>query len=192
MRQNLIKIAVLTFALLTNASNGWAASTAVSDEVSALLNFARVTEHHDFLKRLEGNWRGKGSLINNAGGTAEKILCKADYKMILGGRFVEQHTTCKGAGFSFDGVGHFGYDALSGTYVGTSMTTADSGISTLNGVKSGDLITFNISHNNIDLRKRVISRATLNIAKDGTHKYEISAADKNGEFRPIFSVSYTR
>lgn len=192
MRHNFISSAFLAVVLLATSNHVLAANTAVDDKVSAILNYARVTEHHDFLKRLKGDWRGKGNLVNSAGGAAEKILCKSNYKMILGGRFVEQHTTCKGAGFSFDGVGHFGYDALSRTYVGTSMTTADSGISTLNGVKSGNLITFNISHNNVNLRKRVISRATLEINTDGTHKYEISAADEAGKFGPIFSVSYTR
>lgn len=161
------------------------------DKIQKLLNYARVTDKHKFLKKLEGNWKGNGSLVNSEGGQAEKILCKATNKMILGGRFVEQKMTCKGAGFSFDGVGHFGYDALSGNYTGSSMTTADSGISTLAGSRSGSTITFNISHNNVDIRKRVTSRATLKVA-NGKHSYEIKAKDKSGKLKPIFSVTFSR
>lgn len=102
---------------------------------------------------------------------------------------MSKKTTCKGAGFSFDGVGHFGYDVLSKTYVGASMTTADSGISTLAGNRDGDTLIFNISHNNVDLRKRVVSRATLKITNGG-HVYEILSKDKSGALKPVFSVKY--
>lgn len=192
MRHTIFKTILFACVLATVTSPVAAADKAMSDEVEKILNYARVTEHHKLFEKLKGDWRGRGSLVNTEGGAAEKILCKANYVLILGGRFVEQHTTCKGAGFSFDGVGHFGFDALSRTYVGTSMTTADSGISTLNGIKSGKVITFNISHNNVNLKKRVISRATLTIEDNGAHKYEISAADKSGEVKPIFSVSYSK
>lgn len=164
---------------------------ALDEKVSKILNYAKVTNNHKILNKLKGSWKGTGSLINAEGGAAEKILCKSTNKMILGGRFVEQNTTCKGAGFSFDGVGHFGFDVLSKTYVGASMTTADSGISTLAGNLSGNVITFNISHNNVDIKKRVTSRATLTITNGG-HKYEIMAKDKSGQLKPIFSVSYAR
>ena len=160
-----------------------------NDKVMKILNYARVTDQHKILNKLVGSWRGTGSLINSEGGAAEKILCKSTNKMILGGRFIEQETTCKGAGFSFDGVGHFGYDVLSKTYVGTSMNTADSGISTLAGRRSGDKITFNISHNNVDVKKRVTSRATLTIT-DGGHTYEILSKDKNGDLQPVLSIKY--
>lgn len=162
-----------------------------NEQVTKILNYARVTNNHKILNKLVGNWKGRGNLVNSEGGAAEKILCKSTNKMILGGRFIEQKTTCKGAGFSFDGVGHFGYDILSRTYVGASMTTADTGISTLAGNLSGDTITFNISHNNVDLKKRVTSRATLKIGNGG-HSYEILAKDKSGKLKPIFSVTYTR
>lgn len=192
MRRTIFKTILFTCLATAVASPAVAADKAISDEVEKILNYARVTKHHKVLHKLKGDWRGRGSLVNAEGGASEKILCKANYKLILGGRFVEQQTTCKGAGFSFDGVGHFGYDALSRTYVGTSMTTADSGISTLNGVKSGKVITFNISHNNVNLKKRVTSRATLTIEDNGAHKYEISAANKAGEMKVIFSVAYTK
>lgn len=162
---------------------------AVDEKIAKILNYARVTKNHKILNNLKGNWRGTGSLVNSEGGSAEKILCKSSNKMILGGRFVEQKTTCKGAGFTFNGVGHFGYDVLSKTYVGASMTDADSGISTLAGNRKGNVINFNISHNNVDIKKRVISRATLSIDKS-SHKYEIKAKDKAGKFKLIFSVVY--
>lgn len=168
-----------------------APALALDEKVTKILNYARVTDNHKILKKMAGSWRGTGSLINSEGGAAEKILCKSTNKMILGGRFVEQKTTCKGAGFSFDGVGHFGYDVLSKTYVGASMTTADSGISTLAGSRSSNKITFNISHNNADIRKRVTSRATLTI-NDGGHNYEIMAKDKSGALKPILSIKYAR
>lgn len=162
-----------------------------ANKVVDIQNYARVTEQHKILTKLVGSWRGTGSLINSQGGTAEKILCKSTNKMILGGRFVEQKTTCKGAGFSFDGVGHFGYDVLSKSYVGASMTTADSGISTLAGRRGGNKINFNISHNNIDVKKRVTSSATLTI-NDDSHIYEILSKDKSGTLKPILSIKYTR
>lgn len=160
------------------------------EKVTKILNYARVTNSHKVLNKLKGNWKGTGSLINSEGGAAEKILCKSKNKMILGGRFLQQEMTCKGAGFSFDGVGHFGFDVLSKTYVGATMTTADSGISTLAGSKSGSTITFNISHNNVDIKKRVTSRATLKI-ENNSHSYEILAKDKSGKLKPIFTVKYT-
>lgn len=183
-----------TSILLASVIMGGLAAPALAadkDKINTILNFARVTEHHKVLAKLKGNWRGTGRLVNNEGGAAEKILCKSTNKLILGDRFLEQKTTCKGAGFSFDGVGHFGYDALSKTYVGSSMTTADSGISTLAGRRNGDTITFNISHNNIDIKKRVTSRATLKITNN-SHTYEIMAKDKSGKLKLIFSVKYTR
>lgn len=167
------------------------AQAADNEQVTKILNYARVTEQHKILKKLAGSWRGTGSLINSQGGVAEKILCKSTNKMVLGGRFVEQKTTCKGAGFSFDGIGYFGYDVLSRSYIGTSMTTADSGISTLKGRRSGNTITFNITHNNVDVKKRVTSRATLTI-NDSGHKYEILSKDKSGKLQPILSIKYAR
>ena len=167
-----------------------APALAASEEVNKIIGFARVTDNHKILNKMVGSWRGTGSLVNSEGGAAEKILCKSTNKMILGGRFIEQRTTCKGAGFSFEGVGHFGYDVMSKTYVGASMTTADSGISTLAGRRSGSKITFNISHNNVNVKKRVTSRATLTI-DDNVHVYEIMAKDKSGALKPILSIKYT-
>lgn len=180
---------ILTASALTLAiaSPAWAADK----KIDRILNFARVTSDHKILNNMNGSWRGTGSLINAEGGAAEKILCKSTNKLILGDRFLEQKTTCKGAGFSFNGVGFFGFDVLSGRYVGSSMSEVDSGISTLKGSRKGDTITFDIVHNNVDVKKRVTSRATLSInAKN--HTYEVWAKDKSGALKPIFSVTYNR
>lgn len=182
---------LVSAALLATLAAPALAADSNKEKVNKILNFARVTSNHKILTQLKGKWRGTGSLINAEGGAAEKILCKATNKMILEGRFVEQKMTCKGAGFSFDGVGHFGFDVLSKTYVGATMTTADSGISTLAGSKSGSTLTFNIAHNNVDVKKRVTSRATLKIGGN-SHTYEIKAKDKSGKLQPIFSVKFAR
>lgn len=157
-----------------------------------ILNYARVTDHHKIFTKLQGDWRGQGTLVSKDGGASEKILCKANYKMILGGRFVEQKTTCKGAGFSFDGIAHFGYDILSKSYVGSTMSTVDSGISTLRGRKKGNVIQFTITHNNVNLRKRVQSKANFTIDKDGRHVYEIIAKNKTGNFVSLMKISFSR
>lgn len=190
LKMKLSKICLpVGIALLATVNAG--VSYAASDAVK-IANYARVTDNHKILHRLKGTWRGKGTLVSTEGGAAEKILCKAKYKLILGGRFVEQNTTCKGAGYTFNGVGHFGYDTLYKKYVGSTMSDADSGIATLNGKRSKNTINFTLTHNNVLSRTRVNSRAVLKIGKKSEHSYSIFAKGKDGKERAIFNVVYKK
>ncbi len=193
MRRAIITLSILSTGLLAVITPSMAmANNHISADVQKLLNFSRLTNEHEFLGRLKGKWNGRGTLKANANGAVEKILCKANYKLILGKRFVEQTTVCKGAGFTFNGVAFFGYDLMNKYYVGTSMSDVDNGISQLTGQRKGNVINFTITHNNTSLRKRVNSKASIEIDADGRHKYTVFGKDENGKTVPTFTVSYTR
>ncbi|NRA88005.1 MAG: DUF1579 family protein [Rhizobiales bacterium] len=192
MRRLLITSSVVTLALGAFIVPVVSAGNSISPTVQKILNFSRLTDHHEFLGRLKGKWNGSGTLKATANGVAEKVRCKAEYKLILGKRFVEQKTTCKVAGQTVHGVGYFGYDLMNKSYVGTSMSSIDNGFSQLVGRKKGKVINFTITHNNTDIRKRVNSKATLEISGNGRHKYKIFSKDKNGKNSVLFEISYSR
>jgi hypothetical protein len=83
---------------------------------------------HDQLKRLVGNWTTEMTSFYPNPEEPTVTKGKANFRMILGGNFVEQRFTGEVDGQKYQGIGVSGFDAAQGKYVGTWMDSLNTGI----------------------------------------------------------------
>jgi hypothetical protein len=72
--------------------------------------------HHEILNRIAGKWEHSISLWRSPGADPESIVMEADYRWILGGRFLRGVYTGYIEGAYFEARDVVGYDNLRGEY----------------------------------------------------------------------------
>lgn len=88
--------------------------------------------HHDILTKLAGSWETTSKAWMEPGAPPEETQGTAEFKMVLGGRFLQQEATGEMMGQPFSGMGLTGYDNFKKQYTmlwvddsGTAMYTAE-------------------------------------------------------------------
>jgi hypothetical protein len=72
--------------------------------------------HHEILNRIAGRWEHDVSIRRSPGAEAEKVQMTADYRWMLGGRFLRGTYTGYIGGEYFEARDLVGYDNLRGQY----------------------------------------------------------------------------
>jgi hypothetical protein len=93
---------------------------------------AAVNEHHKRLQTLVGKWNLEISVPNAPEGGALPNGT-AEYKAILGGRFVTEEVKCNLGNMPFEWFGIYGYDNLKQKYTGTWADTLGTAMETAIG-----------------------------------------------------------
>lgn len=99
---------------------------------------------HQRLAELAGRWKAKVTSYVAPGVPPMVSLGEAEFRTVLGGRFLEQRYRGDMAGQPFEGFGHFGYDRLRNEYVQTWLDSMSTGMMVLTGSSdaSGHVIDF--------------------------------------------------
>ncbi len=89
---------------------------------------AQPSEAHEKLEALEGEWTIRIQYRRKTDTNPERAVGKAQFRWILGKRFLEQTLQGSGRASSYTGQGIIGYDNVAETYVCTWVDTMNSGI----------------------------------------------------------------
>lgn len=89
-------------------------------------------EHHKVLEKLTGSWTYTGQFIMGPDKVVP-IKGTAERKMILDGRFLQDHVKGDNSGMPFEGYGMIGYDNATKKYVGSWADSMTTSLSTLEG-----------------------------------------------------------
>jgi hypothetical protein len=126
-------VALSLAAILAVSAPALAQEGALTPEAmqEAMMKAATPGEHHQHLAKLAGDFTYTAKAWMAPGAPPQEWTGNRSAKMILGGRFLEEHFDGSFAGMPFEGRGLFAYDNAAGHYtylwcdnMGTMVTTS--------------------------------------------------------------------
>ncbi len=88
---------------------------------------AKPGDQHKMLSGIAGNWNYVSKMWDAPGGEPQESKGKTDFKMILGGRWLQQQFKGKAMGQNFEGMGLIGYDNVKGKFESIWLDTMSTG-----------------------------------------------------------------
>jgi hypothetical protein len=146
---------------------------------------------HDQLKRLVGNWTTEMTSFFPDPSAPKVTKGRANFKMILGGNFVQQRFFGEVDGKKYEGIGISGYDTAKKKYVGTWKDSLNTGIMHVEGtydVKSHTLTEFGEMSSPGGTMK---TKNTTKYIDKNNFVFTMYMITPEGE-QKIFSINYTR
>jgi len=203
MRRSLVLVSALFFALSLFSTPGIAdqkksAKKKPSQEEVAKRweQFITPGEGHKFLEQLVGTWSCEVKMWMD-GPQGKPIVSKGtgEYKMALGGRFLQQEFTGEVAGQPFHGVGYIGFDNFKKTYVSFWIDDMTTAMMTMEGSldSKATALTMHGKVNEPATGERNITvKDVLRIVDKDTHVFETYNVTTFGEKKPVMVITYTR
>lgn len=154
---------------------------------------ATPSEPHEMLSRFEGSWDTRTKAWMSPDQAPEESKGTAEYKMILGGRFLQHEMKGEMMGTPFAGIGFMGYDNYTKKYVNAWMDSMGTSILLFEGTASPDGKTITqTSHYDDPIMGPMEFRAVTTIIDDNTHGFELYGKDKSGKEDKMMETIYTR
>jgi uncharacterized protein DUF1579 len=149
---------------------------------------------HKALATLEGSWTAKVKTWMAPGAPPESSDGTAEQKMLLGGRFLEQHYSGSMMGQPFQGVGHTGYDNLKKKYVATWIDSMGTMTMVTEGTAdaTGKVITSTGTIDDVMTGKPAKIKTVVTIVDPDHHTYEMWAPGPDGKAYKNVEVQYSR
>ncbi len=161
---------------------------AMLDEMTKL---AAPGPEHAALKAMEGTWK---AVVKSwfAPGQPEVTEGVSENRLILGGRYLEQHMTGTMMGMPFEGYGLTGYDNLAKRYVFMWVDNMGTGLMTGGGSmdEAGRSLTTTASVPGPDGKPADV-RMVTKILDDDTHVYSMYG-QAGGQEQLMLEITYTR
>jgi len=146
---------------------------------------------HEMMKKCEGTWKATGKSWMGPGEptTSEG---SSEFKMILGGRFLEQRYTSTYMGQPFEGYGLNGYDNFKKAYTMTWVDNTSTTMMSANGSydEAKKTLTFKTTLLGMD-GKPMNGRMTLVFPDDNTQIFTMYGTEKGKESK-MMELTYTR
>jgi len=145
---------------------------------------------HAKLDFLEGEWKIRIQYQIRPGSNPESASGKAEFRWILGKRFMEQTVDGKGIAGNFEGRGTTGYDNVLGHYAGVWVDTMNSGVTRSKGEVDAGGSVFKFSGTTTDaLEKKEVAFSSV-LEKINADELRYTVASKSGE--KVLEIHYRR
>ncbi len=191
----------LVAAFMAVAAAGQDAQAPAVDGAAVMEAWARAATpgpEHARLAKLEGEWNMVIRTWTLPGAPPAEAVGRSTYRMILGGRYLEQTATGTMGpdmgGMVFHGVGLTGYDNVSGTYVATWIDNMGTGIVYAEGDWDDDASALVTRADYLDpvteKTKRV--RLVTRVVSPERHVFEWHEDDPDGTDVKTMEIEYTR
>ncbi|MCI0342274.1 MAG: type II secretion system major pseudopilin GspG [Planctomycetales bacterium] len=163
-------------------------------EQEAWMKLAQPGPHHGHLKALEGKWLVKAKATFMPGQPVEESEGKCTYKMILGGRFLQQEIDATMGGMPFQGVGLTGYDNDLKKYVGCWMDSMGTMMMTFSGTCSeeGKVLTTTSEFKDPMSGQMKKAKMVTRVVDKDKHTFEMFDVGADGKESKILELTYTR
>jgi len=145
MRKRIFSVAILVacaaLARWSKAEEGKPGAPSEADQkamMDAWMKYATPGEMHKKMAAMEGSWTVKVSQWMAPGTAPAESTGSAEFKMILGGRYLSQSFTGTMMGQPFNGFGVSGYDNAKKVSQSVWMDTVGTGILVMTGTWSED------------------------------------------------------
>jgi uncharacterized protein DUF1579 len=161
------------------------------DQMEMMMKAAQPGEQHEMMKKCAGSWK---TVTKSWMAPGDPVISEgtAEFKMILGDRFLEQRFTGNMMNMPYEGYGLTGYDNVKKVY--TTMWIDNMNTSMMNGTGSYDAakktMTFKASSPGPD-GKMMNMRMTNVMTDDNTQIFTMYSVDKGKEMK-MMEITYTR
>lgn len=162
--------------------------------MEALQKAASPGAQHQRLKAMAGTFDTVTRMWMAPDKPPQESKGKAENRMILDGRFLQQDYKGSFMGQPFAGVGLTGYDNLKKKYVGSWVDSMGTSLSVLEGSEdpSGKVLTMSMRTTDPTSGKEVESRTVTRIESEAKHVFEVYDKLPTGKEVKTMEIVYTR
>lgn len=149
---------------------------------------------HAEMAKMAGKWKLDVTSWMAPGAPPEKSTGTAEFKTILGGRFLQQEVKSEMGGMPFEGMGIEGYDNVSKERFGMWVDNMGTGGMVMKG-KCGvgeKVCKFSGSYNDPMTGKAKRVREVLTMNNDNSFAFEMWGPDEAGKEFKVLQIVYTR
>ena len=146
---------------------------------------------HEMMKKCEGTWKAS---VKSWEGPGDPMLSEgtAEFKMILGGRFLEQKFTGTMMNMPYEGYGLSGYDNMKKMYTTTWFDNMNTSAMNATGSYSEAKKTLTYKASSIGMDGKPMNvRMTNVMPDDNTQVFTMYGVDKGKEMK-MMEITYTR
>ncbi len=157
------------------------------------MKLAQPAEPHAQLASMAGSWSTKSKEWMEPGKPPVESTGTSDMKMLLGGRFLQQHFDGNMMGRPYQGIGTTAYDNVRQRYVSTWIDTMSTGIFMMEGTAGADgkTITLHGDHQ-MPGGGKMKHRAVWTIVDGNNQTFEMYGAHGHGKEMKMMEIAYTR
>ena len=180
------------------AAPAGAAAPAPSPEEQAMMEkymkAATPGPEHAELAKLAGKWKLAVSTWMTPAGPPLKSEGTAEFKTLLGGRYVQEEVHGDVGGQPFEGIGIQGYDNVTKQRVGTWMDSMSTGLMVTHGkcAAGAKKCSFRGKMPDAVAGKEMPVSSTMTMIDDNHFKFEMSGPAPDGKVFKMLEILYTR
>lgn len=170
------------------------AAPSQEEVMKAWTAFMTPGEAHARLAKLAGAWTAKTKSWMDPAQPPEDTTGTCEFRMVLGGRYLEQRFEGTAMGQPFSGIGYTGYDNLKKKYEAYWIDTAGTGMLVLTGSRdaSGKKTVYTGSMLDPANGKKVAIRSVDTEVDDDTLLFEMWMSGPDGKMAKTMEMTYTR
>lgn len=191
----LIRMALSGLTLLVALPFHHIASAQSGNLVADLRSKARPGQHHSQLDPFIGKWKIRIEYRLRPSTNPESAQGTAEFRWIMGKRFLEQVVEGKGIAGDFEGRGLIGYDNVLGHYTGVWIDTMNSGITRSTGRREDDGKTFLFKASGtdvLDAKEKTFDTILRILTNDELQYLVYQPHPETGEAVAMLKISYRR
>jgi len=171
------------------------AAAAPMDEkavMEAMQKAASPGEAHKKLDAMVGTFDAKVKMWMDPAKPAEESTATSENTWVLGNRWVQTKSEGTFMGQPYSGIGYTGYDNVAKKYVGTWMDTSGTGMMTMKGTMTGNVMRETATMSDPMSGKTVVSTMKTTVTDKDHYMIEMWDKMPNGKMAKIMEIDYTR
>ena len=148
---------------------------------------------HARLAPMVGTWKAKTTFVMEPGAPAQVSDGTSVHRMVLGGRYLEQHYRGTSMGMPFEGIGFTGYDNVKQRYVGSWIDSFGTGMMTSFGVGDPtDERIDSVAEGTDPTGNKVVFDTIFRIQNHEHHSFEMWTKGPDGKKYRVMLIEYER
>ena len=171
-----------------------AAAPSPEEAMKAWAAYMTPGEPHARLAKLAGSWTAKVKSWSDPGKPPEETTATCEFRMVLGGRFLEQRFEGSMMGQPYSGIGFTGYDNVKKKYEAFWTDSAGTGMLLMTGTpdKGGKKTVYTGSMLDPISGKKVALRSVDAEVDADNLLFEMWASGPDGKMGKMMEIAYTR
>ena len=196
LRDSLVVLAVLALGVLAASADDKKPAADPSQDkamMEAWMKFATPGEAHKKMAALEGSWDAKVKQWMAPGAPPSESAATADFKVILGGRYMTQSFSGSMMGQPFSGYGVSGYDNFKKVTQTVWMDTFGTAMLVMTGGwDASGALTETGAMDDFMTGKPMTVKGSMRVADNDHMTYEMWMSGPDGKMYKDLEINYTR
>lgn len=193
----MMKLAAAALCLLAGAALADAKKEMSAEEKAMMEKYVKAATPgpaHQKMAKMAGRWKAKVTSWMSPGAPPTVSDGSAEFRPLLGGRYLEQKFKGDMGGHPFEGMGVDGYDNVTGERWGTWVDSMSTGPMLMKGKCPPEATTCTMSGEVSDAvqGKAVAFTSTMTVKDDDSFTFELSGPAPDGKVYKMMEIQYTR